>query len=111
MSASPASWSEPSTSQRWMTTNVSPSGSSRLYRRWVDSLAPGWRAEALPLTPDNDHESGSFPLSTVVPGTAMDTDLMDARLTLYRLFLQREDRLVRTPLYLVKAGDDIELRY
>ena len=41
----------------------------------------------------------------------MDTGSMDARLTLYRLFLQQEDRQVRTPLYLVKAGDDIELMY
>lgn len=89
---------------------VSESSTGALHRGAVTSLAPGWRATALPLTSLNDDETSPFPIATIAPGGTADIAVPAEPLTLYRV-LAAGDQPLGNVVRATKAAGGIQLAY
>lgn len=81
-----------------------------LHRGLVASLAPGWKAAALPLVSTNDDPTPPFPLAASAPGLHDDTSSPIEPLILYRL-LGASDLPTGNRLRLVKLAGGNRIAY
>ncbi|MFC2173399.1 SGNH/GDSL hydrolase family protein [Acidobacteriota bacterium] len=81
-----------------------------LYRGVVETVSPGWRFSAFPLTASTDDETSPFPAETTIPGSLVDNPSEDKDLVFYRLLVART-LYTGNRLMLQKVPSGIELVY